>query len=143
MLTDLYTGRRTNAGKNSTFFSSVNTLVSRRTTKPHDSIQAPSTFAERLEFVIWYAVSTLGIVGATKLSRAIGKQENTLSKWAAKQPSFEQSEILANAVGVNATWFHNPASSGAVEPDLFAQWLRSTRLAAQGREVEPPSKRRA
>lgn len=113
--------------------------MSRKLTDP---LAAPPTYAERLAFVIWYAVLKRGIEGATKLSLAIGKSENAVSKWAKKQPSFEQSEVLANAVGVNATWLHNPASSGAVEPELFAEWLRSTRLAAQQREVKPATRRR-
>lgn len=120
----------------------VNTPVSRHATRATDPLAAPSTYAERVAFVIWLAVLELGIDGATKLSRAIGKQDNALSKWAREQPSFEQSEVLADAVGVNATWLHNPKISGAVEPDLFAKWLRSTRLAAQAREVEPSRTRR-
>ena len=91
--------------------------------------------------MIWYAVLKLGIAGATKLSVAIGKGQNTLSKWAKEQPSFEQSEILANAVDVNATWLHNPQSTGAVEPELFAQWLRSTRLAAEVRDIPAPARK--
>lgn len=87
---------------------------------------------------MWYAVLELGVHGITKVSKAIGKGENTLSKWANDQPSFEQSEILANALDINATWLHNPESSGAVEPELFAKWLRNTRLAADASAREVP-----
>lgn len=107
-----------------------------------DPLRAPPTYAERLAFVVWFAVLKTGIDGATKLSEAIGKRANTLSKWAAEQPSFDQSARLADAVGVDAVWLHDPGRAGAVEPALFAEWLGNTRLAAQAREPEAPRARR-
>lgn len=110
-----------------------------------DPLAAPATYAERLAFVVWYAVLKTGIDGATKLSEAIGKRANTLSKWAAEQPSFDLSALVADAVGVNALWLHDPARPGAEEPELFREWLRNTRQATQARQTEAPrtARRRA
>lgn len=106
----------------------------------------PSTYAERLYFVIWYAGYTRGLDGANKLAEAIGKRDNTLSKWIAKQPSFDLSRLAANAVGVSPSWLHDPSASDAVEPEWFPGWLKSQRLAADASAREVPltgRKRRA
>lgn len=100
-----------------------------------DVLNRPSTYAERLGFVIWLAVYELGVDGATKLSKAIGKGENTLSKWAQDQPSYELSKLVATAVKVSPSWLHDPTSPDAVEHPWFAQWLRQGRLAAAASET--------
>jgi hypothetical protein len=118
--------------------------VKKITSNPAEIRESPSTYAERLEFVIWYAMYTRGLDGANKLAEAIGKGKNTLSKWSKKQPSFELSKMAADAVGVSPSWLHDPRSSDAVEPEWFANWLRSQRLAAHtaARQVPAPRRKR-
>jgi hypothetical protein len=102
-------------------------------TVPKD--ESPSTYAERLFFAVWLAEAEIGVSGPTAISKAIGKSENTISKWAKEQPSFKQSEILAAAVGLDPDWLHRGDASGAVPPEQFGKWLASRRAAERGLSV--------
>lgn len=92
-------------------------------------VPKPPSYAERLDFAVWLAQLTMGIADQGDLGVAIGKAANTVSKWRGKQPSFEQSRLLANAVGISASWLHDPALPEAVVPELFGTWLESRRAA--------------
>lgn len=94
----------------------------------------PSTFRERLLFVIWLSGKVLGVENATQFAQAIGKGASQLSKWVNENPRPEWGSIrsIAEVVGISAAWLDDPMQRDAVEPAEFPEWLaaRHSREAA-------------
>jgi transcriptional regulator with XRE-family HTH domain len=95
--------------------------------------ESPSSFGERLGFVIWLAGKVLGVDSGKQFAQAIGKRSSQLSRWLKEDPRPEWATIkrMADAVGVSPMWLDEPTANGAVEPDDFPEWLvaRRRRLA--------------
>lgn len=105
--------------------------MARINTGPSKSREPASHFSERLKFVIWLAGLRLGVESGKELAAVLGKGTGQLSSWANEnpKPSFDNIRLIAETVGVSATWLDDPAAKDAEgkEPELFAEWLQKRR----------------
>lgn len=89
----------------------------------------PSSFGDRLKFVIWLSALRLGTWSAKEFARALDKSEAQFPKWAKEdpKPAWPTIKSLATPVGVQAAWLDDPDLPGAQEPELFQDWLAARR----------------
>ena len=84
-------------------------------------------FGDRLRFVVWLSSYTIGVDSGKELAAALGKGENSISKWVNEKPrpSWESIKLIADTVGVDAVWLDDPSRLGAREPEQWPQWWGS------------------
>lgn len=89
----------------------------------------PSTYGERLRFVMWLAELELGVSSGKDFALAAGKRENQISRWLKEdpKPGWEITKGLAILAGVSPAWLDDPLTPGATEPELFGRWLDARR----------------
>jgi hypothetical protein len=98
----------------------------------------PSTFRERMLFVIWLAGKVLGTDNSQQFARALRKGASQLSKWVNEnpRPEWESIKKIADTVRVDPMWLDDPIRPGAHVPPDFEEWL-TARRERQAAEAKP------